>query len=242
MRTHKPFLCLAFKTIPEAERRSNFKPRAEPCCYLCYVRERKAYALLTIPNLYLTFSIEVRFVSQAFPLRVTDYLSNQLDTFLRPTVEDQLYASVHGPANVLRRSTPSGGVSDDSALVRTNPITAREPVDRTTLPGPGHSSTRGYIPSADGLTSAAYMQAISDCKELQAFTADQLTARTPSTTHQALNGPDAKYWKPAIVRDFDILREQQCFSNVTSNRPDGPRHLQSGSVLKSSTGGRNQSH
>jgi hypothetical protein len=58
MRTHKPFLCLAFKTIPEAERRSNFKPRAEPCCYLRYVRERKAYALLTIPNLYFTFPLK----------------------------------------------------------------------------------------------------------------------------------------------------------------------------------------
>jgi hypothetical protein len=95
MRTLRPFLCLAFKTLPKPEQGSNFNPRADPCVLLRYDPTRKAYALLT-------YSVEVRFVSQAFPLRVTDYLSNQLNTFLRPTVEDELYSNIHGPANVLR--------------------------------------------------------------------------------------------------------------------------------------------
>jgi hypothetical protein len=91
MRSHKPFLCLEFKTKPKNELGSNFDPRSYPVVVLLYVRARKVYAVLTVPNLYLEYTIELRFVNMAFPLRATNYLSNQLDTFLRLTSEDELY-------------------------------------------------------------------------------------------------------------------------------------------------------
>ena len=220
MRNHKPFLSLCFKKLPDCENRSNFKPRAEPCACLRYVPESKAFALVTLPNLYLTYSIEIRCITAAFPLRVTNYLSNQMDTFLRPSVEDQLYASVHGPANVLRAQNTTGTASDGTALVRTDPVIVRVPVNKDTLPGPGHSSTRGYLPSAEGLQSAASVHTISAQKQL--FTPDQLAERTPRSIFQALNGPDAKFWEPAIKKDFDILRDNACIINVTSVKPSGP--------------------
>lgn len=84
MRNHRPFLSLAFKTIPKALRGADFNPRAEPCVSLIYDRSKKAWALLTIPGLSLTYSVEVRFVPMAFPLRATDHLSSQIYNFLRP--------------------------------------------------------------------------------------------------------------------------------------------------------------
>jgi hypothetical protein len=161
MRTHKPFLCLAFKTLPKPERGSNFNPRAEPCIYLLYVPEKKAYAMLTIPGLSLTYTVEARFVTGTFPLRSTDYLTNQLDTFLRPSFEDELYSSIHGPSNVLRRQRLAAQAQDPSTLVQPTAVIARQPAVATALPGPGHSSTRGYMPSAAGLQSAAYLPATS---------------------------------------------------------------------------------
>ena len=68
---------------------ADFNPRADPCVLLRYNPLRKEYALLTVPNLHLTHSVEVAVVAMCFPLRVTDHLTNQLATFLRPTVEDK---------------------------------------------------------------------------------------------------------------------------------------------------------
>lgn len=247
MRTHRPFLCLAFKTTPNAERASNFHPRAEPCVYLRYDPSKKAYALLTIPNLYLTYSVEVRFVSQAFPLRVTNHLSNQLSTFLRPSTEDNLYSSIHGPARMMRHHPITSGYGEDSAI-RLAPVLVRTPVVPATLPGPGHSSTRGYRPTAAGLQSAAYGKpappsvaavAVSDAviaaslvqsarklivaaKPGETFTADQLVARTPRNGPHALASPDVVYWVPSMKKDFAIIRDNKCIINITDVRPHGP--------------------
>jgi hypothetical protein len=239
MRTHKPFLCLCFKTLPKTERGSNFNPRAQPCIYMCYFPEKKAYALLTLPNLYLTFTVEVRFVTGTFPLRVTDHLANQLDTFLRPSVEDELYSSIHGPSNVLRRQRLAGGALDHSALVQPTPVITRQPVVTAALPGPGHSSTRGYMPSATGLQSAAYLPAAAPNSTASVivvapqvlaasadfpkkFTPDELAARTPRSIFRALGGPDSSFWLPGIIKDFDVLRAQDCIINITSSKPPGP--------------------
>ena len=207
MRTLKPFLCLAFRTVPKAQRGSNFNPRSNACVHLRWVPEKKAYALLTVPNLYLIYSIEVRFVTQSFPLRVTNHLMNQLDTFLRPTIEDTLYASVHGPGNIMQRRRLASPAVDPTTMVANAPVQvhqpSRQPVTAETLPGPGWSTTRGYHPTVAGLESAAYVTTIpAACSvEGQFFTPDQLAARTPKCIQHALSGPDA-------------------------NRPEGLRHHQ----------------
>ena len=164
----------------------------------------------------------------AFPLRVTDYLSNQIDTFLRPSVEDTLYTNIHGPGNALRRQRLAGPSADAHALLQPVPIVARPPVDPTALPGPGHSSTRGYMPSAVGLQSTAYLPPAASTAAGAAsvlvtstpshsvsvntgpprtFTPNELAARTPRI-FQALSGPDSNFWVPGIVKDFDVLRAQ----------------------------------
>jgi hypothetical protein len=238
MRTHRPFLCLCFKTRPKPELGSNFNVRADPCVYMRYDRLKKAYALLTIPNLYVTYCVEVRFVAQAYPLRVTNYLSNQLDTFLRPSVEDELYSSIHGPANMLRRKPIGARGLDSSDLVQTTPALVRAPVDPAALPGPGWSSSRGFVPTLAGLQSAACGKptppglpgmpspsasaAVATTTAVQTFTADQLAARTPRNGHQALRGPDVVYWVPGIKKDFAVIRDNKCIINVTDVRPPGP--------------------
>ena len=162
--------------------------------------ERKAYALLTIPGLHLTWTVEARFVTGAFPLRATDYLATQLNTFLRPSVEDERYSNIHGPANVLRRSRLAARPLDTSTLVSPTPVLVRQPVLPERLPGPGHSTTRGYKPSAAGLRSVASQSAAPPSVEsvnvaaaafLRTFTSDELAARTPRTIFQALNGAHA---------------------------------------------------
>jgi hypothetical protein len=238
MRRHKPFLCLGLRTLPDAQRGSDFNALAEPFVYLRYEPDRKAFALLTLPNLYLKYSIEVRFLTGTFPLRVTDYLTNQMDTFLRPTAEDDIYSSIHGPGNVLRRHRLAAPAMDPSALIRPTPVLARLPSGHAELPGPGYSSTRGYTPSQAGLQSAAYMppstpvgnvsvnsvstQAHGSLGSLATFTPDQLAARTPRSIFQALKGPDSEFWIPSIVKDFAVLRDQNCIINVTSVKPAGP--------------------
>jgi hypothetical protein len=144
MRTHRPFLCLVFKTLPKPELGSNFSPRAEPCVYLLYDKLKKAFAMLTIPNLYLTYSVHAKFVAGAFPLRVTNHLSNQLNTFLRPTVEEELYTNIHGPSNILRRRKVGAPSTDAAALIEAAPALARAP------------SSRSYNPTGKGLQSIAY--------------------------------------------------------------------------------------
>ena len=53
------------------------------------------------------------------------------------------------------------------------------------------------------------------------YTSEELQRRTPRTIFEALNGPDAVFWAPSIVRDFDILREMKCVKQVTSEKPPG---------------------
>jgi hypothetical protein len=68
---------------------------------------------------------------------VTNHLSNQLNTFLRPSVEDELYSSVHGPANILRQRRLGVTGADVVSLVDTVPVDVRVPVVAASLPGPG---------------------------------------------------------------------------------------------------------
>ena len=217
MRTLHPFLSLAFKTVPMAERGANFNPRADPCVVLRYDPLKKAYALFTLPNLYLTHSVEIAVVAMCFPLRVTDHLTNQLDTFLRPTVEDKLYAHIHGPGNMLRRKPLTSPPIDASTLVERAPVQVSVP-----LPGPGWSSSRGYMPSVAGLQSAASVNSAHALPAPALYTPDQLAARTPKGTRQALTGPDRAYWLPAILKDFRTLRQEGCFINITDVKPSGP--------------------
>ena len=224
MRTHRPFLCLCFKTKSAPELASDFNSRASPCVYLRYDTTKKAYALLTIPNLYVTYSIEVRFVAQAFPLRVTNYLSNQLNTFLRPTVEDKLYSSIHGPAGLLRRH-PIGGRDDDGALISMTPATVRAPSARVPIPSIAGLESLAYgkpqPPSTLPLVAdAATIAAATTTKQL--FTSDQLAARTPRNYQHALKGPDRDFWIPGIKKDFAMIRDMQCIVNITEKRPHGP--------------------
>lgn len=225
MRTQKPFLSLAFKTKPKNQLGSNFDPRAYPVVVLLYIRKRKAYAVLTIPNLYLEYTIELRFVTMAFPLRATNYLSNQLDTFLRPTTEDELYKNIHGPGSVLRRSRLDGPVPDRAMFVEPAPTVVCAPAASASLPGPGWSSSRGYTPSEAGLRSAASVRVASTIPDLTdaafAFTTDQLAARVPRNVKEALTGPDRAYWEPSIKRDFAIIRDNNCIINITPIRPPG---------------------
>jgi hypothetical protein len=225
MRTLKPFLCLAFKTVPLVERGSNLKPRAHACVHLYYDRTRKAYALLTIPNLSLTHSVEVRFITMTFPLRVTNYLSNQLDTFLRPTVEDDLYRNIYGPGNILRRQRPGLQSNDLTMVVEQMPVQVRAPASAGPSLGPYWSSTRGYTPSAAGLQSAASVHTTTmtqPAPDTTTYTPDQLAARTPKTVYHALNGPDQEFWLPSVLKDFAILRDNKCIINITDRKPAGP--------------------
>jgi hypothetical protein len=177
--------------------------------------------LLTLPDLTLTYSVEVKFVTGSFPLRVTNHLSNQLDAFLRPS-EEESYSKVHGPTNILRRQRLAGTPVDGHALVRPTPAIAR---GGPTPTGPSHSRTRGYVPSAAALRNVAMtsVQALT-ARGAPTFTADELAARTPRTIFQALSGDDAKFWLPGILKDFDMVRRQECFRNITSDRPHGQAH------------------
>ena len=224
MRTMKPFLCLAMKTVLGPGGSANFTERAQMCVHLGYDTTKKAYALLTIPNLYLTYSIEVRHIPMTFPLRATNYLSNQLDSFMMPSVEDSLFSNIHGPGNIVRRRriAPNGGHHTE---VQSTPAQMRAPVPPTATPGPGYSSTRGYTPSMAGLESAAYSASVNAVRTpgpSDTFTSDQLAERTPKHYNQAVDGPDSAYWVPSLKTDFAMLRAKKCFKNITEVKPHGP--------------------
>ena len=219
MRTHWPFLCLCFKTNAKPDLGFNFQLRAEPCVYLRYDTTKKAYALLTIPNLYLTHSVEVRFVAQAFPLRVTNFLSNQLNTFLRPTVEDELYSKIHGPSNILRRHQLAGR-DDDEALIDMTPATVRMQSQRKSNPSIAGLESLAYgKPQPPSNSAPAIVNVATTAKRL--FTSDQLAARTPRNYQHALKGPDRDYWIPGVKKDFAVIRDMQCIINITDKRPAG---------------------
>jgi hypothetical protein len=229
LRTMFPFLCLAMKTMIGPDGKADFSQRAQMCVHLYYEDAKKAYKLLTIPNLYLTYSVEVRHISMTFPLRITNYLSSQLDRFTMPSVKDDIYSHIHGPGNILRsrRVAPAGL---HTSLVESTPVQVRVPAAPAALPGPGWSSSRGYTPSAAGLQSLASVNAtVGDAPKTSSverparavYTPDQLAARTPKSYAQALGGPDSAYWVPSIKVDFATLRREKCFINVTDIRPPG---------------------
>ena len=234
MRNHKPFLSLAFVTAPRSTRGSNYAPRAAPVVVLRYVPAKKAYSFLTLPNLYLGSSIELRFVKTVFPLRVTNYLNGNMCRFTGGSAEDEVYSAIRGPGDLLR--PPSDLTPDTSAIVQQTPVLERQAaIERQPGQQSAGSSTRGYLPSREGLMSAAYLPArpppmahscaaYSDGASLPArkFTSDELAARTPRTIKEALLGPDAKYWLPGIKKDFATLRRKKCFSKATTVRPPGP--------------------
>ncbi len=106
-RNHKPFLSLCFKTTPEAYRLKDFAPRAQPCVVLRYQPDKKAYAVLSLPDMALSYSLELRFVPNSFPLRSTSPMARQLDALVQPTGDELTYASIHGPGNMLLRQLVS---------------------------------------------------------------------------------------------------------------------------------------
>ena len=65
LRCMMPFLCLAIKYILGPGELANFKPRGVPCVCLCYVTTKKSYALLTLPDLVLTSSVECKLIKQS---------------------------------------------------------------------------------------------------------------------------------------------------------------------------------
>ena len=168
--------------------------------HLRYDPSKKAYAMLTIPNLYLRHSVEVRHVPMTFPLRVTNYLDARLDSFLMPH-DEAPYNRLHGPTNLLL-------VPANRQVVTPNPplearVSGRVRNPSASAPG-GHGQ---YV--------------LTTCLDDQLFTPDQLTARTPKHIRQALAGPDAIYWLASVLRDFDVLRSKQCVINITTVKPEG---------------------
>ena len=222
LRTLVPFLCLAIKYILGPGSSANFKPRGVPCVCLCYVTAKKSYALLTLPDLTLTFSVECKMIKGTFPLRARDTPTNQLASFMRSPTDAERHVDLHGPGDVLRRRGPHAGISDSPSLHQT-PVAVRLPAPaQVPAPGPGVSSTRGYMPSAAGLQSLAQVNTtVADGHAPPMFTPDMLAARTPRSIHQALAGPDSEYWLAGILKDFKMLRDLGCFTNITTTRPPG---------------------
>ena len=222
MRTQKPFLCLAFKMVPLVMRSADFEQRANPCIYLQYVSLKKSYALLTIPDLSLTWSVQCDFKTMVFPLRATDRLSSQLDIFMRPSAQSVAYSDIHGPGNLMRRHHhPRASDRDEEAdgFFQEDPTEVRQPVATTAIPGPAVSSSRGYNPSAEGLNSLA--QQIATVSSARLYSADELAARTPRNGPHALAGPDSEYWLPAMLTDFRIIRDNSNIVNITDVKPAG---------------------
>jgi hypothetical protein len=173
LRNHKPFLCLCFKTTPDQYRLKDFGPRAEACVHLRYDPARKAYIVLTLPDLKMFWSLELRFVVDSFPLRSTSPMSRQLDLFVQPTADDLAYSSIHGPANMLRRRGIAG--VGDRALISSTPA----------LVQPLRRSER-IAEASINVTNAV-------------LTSDQMAALTPLNAKEALTGLYKDQWLKAIL-------------------------------------------
>jgi hypothetical protein len=191
MRNHKPFGALCFMTTPNAYRLADFSPRAVAAVHLRYDSTRKAFAILSLPGLKLSWSLELHFVPTSFPLRTNSPMAQQLDALMQPTPEDRTYATIHGPGNLLRRRSLAG--TGDRALIREN----------ATLLAPVRRSER--IAQVNVTTSV--------------LTTDQMEAITPFHTRQALTGPYKEFWLPAVLKDHKTLRDNNAFINVTSSPP-----------------------
>ena len=68
----------------------------------------------------------MRFVTRSFPLRTTDSVSSQLDALVRPTLEDELYARVRGPGNIMRPQQLSAPLDDVGGVLQSTPVLARQ--------------------------------------------------------------------------------------------------------------------
>jgi hypothetical protein len=208
-RALQPFLCLSFKTGPPAMRQCDMSARAEPCVNLCYVSERKSFALLTLPDLHLTYSVEVKFVPDTFPLRALDPPSMRLSDALTPRAEAALRI-IHGPNGIMANQALGDGRGLESPLE------------------PRRSSSRGYTPSLEALESVAAGPAHPPVHVMSVATSvkyspDQLAARVPHNIGQALSGDDAEYWiHNAVKRDFAVLRKNGCFGPATLDKPPRP--------------------
>ena len=142
-------------------------------------------------------------------------------------------APVHGPANVLRR-LPKQRSDVSDGIVQSAPVLARAPLAHEALPEPARYTSRGFRPTVEALESLASdrpsppseafvaSSVVSAPSSAPTFTTDQLAARTPRNGHQALRGPDSEYWVPGIMKDFAIIRDNECIINVADKRPPGP--------------------
>lgn len=227
LRHQKPYLSLCFRTMSSTERgsKNQLTAKAEPCCFLLYEANKKAFAAFSLPNLYLRSSLEFRLAPLAFPLRTMDYLNNQIHRCISDASIDDPFNPVHGPSNIMQHQKqfrPRFMIENKAIQVQDKEQPhleeeheERQPAQRHPA-GPIFSSSRGFKPSLIGLESACNAATFET-----AYTPDELAARTPRSTHQALSGPDAEFWKPAIVRDFNMLRSRNCLINITSDKPPG---------------------
>ena len=241
LRSLHPFLCLALAKIPSQLVGSNFKPRATVCLHLYYDRSKKAYALLTIPDRKRIHRVDVRHYPMTFPLRVTNHLSRQMYRSFDTSAQECDFEIIHGPGNVLQRSRIGGDAPARDAVLHDTPVEVRNASGGRQ--GPGWSSTRGYRPSVAGLESIASSNAtttlgpgtpspslppmaqwvcVANASGRPKLTSDQLAARVPKSTKQALTCPDKEYWLPAIKKDFAMIRDKGCVVDVTTAKPGGP--------------------
>ena len=157
MRRLHLFLQLAMAQIPSQLSRSDYEPRAQPCLNLGWASERKAYALYTIPNLKVKYSIQVVHIPGVFPLRVTNYLDNKLYRFLQP--EGSEFDRLSGPAAMLRRHAAQAPDQGAHSLLDGTPTQVRPEVAAADA-GQGRTSGRAWTPSTQALQNIAAVNTV----------------------------------------------------------------------------------
>jgi hypothetical protein len=217
LRRSFPFLCLFMKTVAHPLRRADFNPRAIPCLHLRWDPTKKSFLLMTLPSMKITWGVEGVHVPGVFPLRAIGTMDNALYRPLRQPGNAQDFDSLTGPAGLMRK--PQDGPTDSQPLLQGTPVEARTPVIPSETPGPGYSRKRGYMPSIEGLQSAANIHV---ARPSQLFTSDELQQRAPKSTAQALRGPDKDKWRVSILKHHDMLRELGTFVDITETKPEGP--------------------
>ena len=213
MRRQKPFLSLVMKTIPTTLRKVNFEPRATPCVNLHYDTNKKSWAMLTLPDLILTYAVDFRHVPNVFPLRVSNNLATKLYKFLAPAHEEDGCGPLSGPDNIVRRQQRAYTPSNDESKLVPIPVEAQQPRRQGAVTRSTSSSTSDHVVS------------INTAYDNRTFTPDDLAKRTPTSTTQALQGRDSDYWLPGVLKDFRMLRDKKCFTGITDVRPHGPTPL-----------------
>ena len=152
MRRLHPFLQLAMAKIPGELTKSDYEARAEPCLNLGWDTTRKAYALYTIPNLKVKYSVQVAHISGVFPLRVTNHLNKQIYKFLQPEGSD--FERLSGPAEMLRRHAAQVPAQGERMLIEGTPTQVRQDAS-TGRAGPPRVSGRDWTPSTQALQNIA---------------------------------------------------------------------------------------